>query len=118
MSAKSKSAKSKSKKANKSGRIQYGFTLNFPARFTLKQLSNIRHGKVKYITLYSRVKAALAEGQLVIAGEQTPKTKTRGRRQTIYQRVDAKTPVVNVSAPVAAPVAVDVPVAVDAPVAV
>lgn len=111
MSAKSKSAKSK--KVNKSGRIQYGFTLNFPARFTLKQLSNIRHGKVKYITLYSRVKAALAEGQLVIAGEQTPKTKTRGRRQTIYQRVDAKTPVISVPAPVA----VEAPVAVAAPVA-
>lgn len=99
----SKSNKSNSK--SKSGRIEYGFTLNFPARFTLRQLSNIRHGKVKYITLYSRVKNALAEGLIVKDGEQTPKKKTRGRRQTIYRRVDAKTAVVS-TAPAAVPATV------------
>lgn len=98
-----KSNKSKSNVKNPSGRIEYGFELKFPARFTLKALFGARHGKVKYITLYSRVKNALAEGVIVKDGEQTPKTKTRGRRQIIYRRVDAKTATVSV-AKVAAPV--------------
>jgi hypothetical protein len=89
--------KSKSNVKNPSGRIEYGFELKFPARFTLKALFGARHGKVKYITLYSRVKNALAEGVIVKDGEQTPKTKTRGRRQIIYRRVDAKTATVSVA---------------------
>lgn len=84
----------KSNKSNvksPSGRVKYGFPLNFPERFTLKALYGARHGKIKYITLYTRVKNALAEGLIVKDGEQTPKTKTRGRRQIIFRRVDAKT---------------------------
>jgi hypothetical protein len=90
----------------KAERIEYGFALNFPARFTMKVLYGQRHGKVKYITLYARVKNALAEGLLVKDGFQTPKTKTRGRRQIIFKRVDAKKKLVS-----AAPVdAVEAPV--------
>ena len=100
-----KNAKSNTK--SPSGRIKYGFELNFPNEpFTIRNLARNKKGKVKYITLYSRVKNALAEGLLVIAGEKTPQHKTRGRRQLIFQRVDAKTPVVNVTASVDAPVAV------------
>lgn len=104
---KSNKSPDKSNVKNPSGRVQYGFELNFPARFTLKALYEARHGKIKYITLYSRVKNALAEGVIVKDGEHTPKVKTRGRRQIVFRRVDAKKATVKVTkAP--APIAPDV----------
>ena len=103
------------KSATKSGRIKYGFTLNVPSKpFTLKQLSASRFGKIKYITLYSRVQSALEEGTLVAVGEHTPHKKVRGRRQMIYQRADAKSTVVSAT-PTVAPAEVPAPVAVAAP---
>ncbi len=75
---------------SKGARIQYGFTLNFPDRFTIKSLSDSCNGKVKYITLYSRVKKAIREGVVVEDRLQVPSNKVRGRRKMIYVRTDAK----------------------------
>jgi hypothetical protein len=74
-------------------RVAYGFALEFPQRFTMRQLANGR--KVQYITLYKRVQKALQNGELIVAGKQdftvSHKKKSKGRQQLIYQRVNAKT---------------------------
>jgi hypothetical protein len=81
----------------KTNRAPYGFALTFPQTFTLRDLRKAKSHKVKYITLYMRVKKALANGEIVVAGEKAPKNKRRGRREVIYNRVNATTPVVSAS---------------------
>ncbi len=82
------------------GRAPYGFKLPFPAKFTLSKLAETAAAKafnIKYITLYKRVEKALEAGEITIVGEATPSETRRGRRETLYSRVDAK--VVAVSVP-------------------
>ncbi len=80
-------------KTNK--RIKYGFKMEFPAKpFTIKQLTSVG-AHPKYITAYMRVKKALANGEIEVVGEVTPKTATRGARKLLYQRTNAKTTVVS-----------------------
>lgn len=82
---------------NQTSRIKYGFTLNFPAKpFTIKNLMATGHHP-QYITAYMRIKKALANGEIVVAGEKAPKNKRRGRREVIYNRVNATTSVVSAS---------------------
>ena len=83
-------------------RVKYGFALDFPAQFTMRQLRNLKGRKVKYITLYMRVQKALKAGQLVVSGVKTPDKARRGAREKIYQRADAKVTSVSTSAPVSA----------------
>lgn len=82
----------------KSKRVAYGFKLDFPETFTMRELRNSKGRKVQYITLYMRVKKALASGEIVVVGKQAPKKAHRGRKQLIYRRADAKTPIVTVEA--------------------
>lgn len=80
----------------KAKRIKYGFELNFPNEFTIRDLRKAKNHKVKYITLYSRVKRALEEGTIVEAGLKDPDRTRRGRKETVYRLVDqevAQTPV-------------------------
>ena len=70
----------------KAKRIKYGFELKFPKKFTLSDLCE-KNGKVKYITLYSRVKQALENGELEIAGLKEPDESRRGRKEIIYKRL-------------------------------
>ncbi len=74
----------------KAKRVTYGFKLDFPAEFTMRELRKLKSHKVKYITLYMRVKAALKSGSLVTAGEKTPEHVRRGRKELVFRRVDAK----------------------------
>lgn len=84
-------------------RIKYGFKLDFPTKpFTVKKLTSVG-AHPKYITAYMRVKKALANGEIEVAGEVKPKIARRGARELLYQRVNAKQTVVatNADAPVA-----------------
>lgn len=72
---------------NTSKRIKYGFELNFPETFTLRDLRKAKSHKVKYITIYSRVKKALDSGELVIDGLKDPAKSRRGRKEIVYKRV-------------------------------
>ena len=74
---------------NKSNRIKYGFELNFPETFTLRDLRKAKSHKVKYITIYSRVKKALESGELAIDGLREPSKSRRGRKEIVYKRVIA-----------------------------
>lgn len=79
-----------------SKRIPYGFKLDFPSTdFTLRDLRKQKSHKVKYITLYMRVKNALTNGDLVVAGEKTPTAARRGRKELVFRRADAKQAVIN-----------------------
>jgi hypothetical protein len=72
-------------------RINYGFKLTFPnTPFTMKSLLS-KGAHPQYITAYMRVKAALASGVLVVAGEKTPDRVRRGRKELVFRRADAKT---------------------------
>ena len=71
----------------KAKRIKYGFELNFPNEFTIRDLRKAKNHKVKYITLYSRVKRALEEGTIVEAGLKDPDRTRRGRKEMIYRLV-------------------------------
>ena len=71
----------------KSKRIEYGFELNFPETFTLSDLRKAKCHKVKYITIYSRVKKALENGELVIDGLKDPAKPRRGAKEIVYKRV-------------------------------
>lgn len=74
-----------------SKRVAYGFKLDFPStEFTLRDLRKQKSHKVKYITLYMRVKNALKKGDLVVTGEKTPTNSRRGRKELMYRRSDAK----------------------------
>jgi hypothetical protein len=79
----------------KTNRAPYGFDLKFPQTFTLRDLRKQKSHKVKYITLYMRVKKALANGEIVVSGEKAPKSKRRGRREVIYSLANATTTVVS-----------------------
>lgn len=80
-------------KTNKK-RATYGFQLNFPETFTMRQLRNLKGRSIKYITLYKRVESALKSGVIVVTGKQEPKNARKGRKELIYSRVNAKTVVV------------------------
>ena len=75
-------------------RATYGFKLNFPETFTMRQLRNLKGRKIQYITLYMRVKSALKNGEIEVTGKQEPKTARKGRKEIVYSRVNAKTPAV------------------------
>lgn len=78
-------------------RATYGFKLNFPETFTMRQLRNLKGRKIQYITLYMRVKNALKNGEIVVTGKQEPKTSRKGRKELVYSRVNAKTPALTAS---------------------
>ena len=86
----------------KAKRIKYGFDLPFPNTFTLRDLRKSKNHKVKYITIYSRVKQALENGEIAIAGLKDPAKARRGRKEFIYKRLDIDQPPV-ASADVAVP---------------
>lgn len=89
-------------KTVKNKRIKYGFELNFPDTFTLRDLRKAKSHKVKYITVYSRVKQALDSGEIMIAGLKDPAKTRRGRKEYVYKRVTADQPPVS-TADVAVP---------------
>lgn len=91
MSNNATTAPVKSVKSTKKKRAAYGFELNFPETFTMRQLRGLKSHKVKYITLYMRVKNALKDGTIVKTGLQDPKHVRKGRKEIVYSRVDAKT---------------------------
>lgn len=88
---------------NKNKRVKYRFELNFPDTFTLRDLRKAKSHKVKYITIYSRVKKALDSGELVIDGLRQPNKSRRGRKEIVYKRVTQADPVA--AADVAVPAA-------------
>lgn len=67
-----------------SNRIKYKTPINFPATFTLRELRKANHHKIKYITIYSRVRKAVAAGTLVEAGFKQPAKSRRGAKEKIY----------------------------------
>lgn len=73
--------------APKSKRVPYGFKLNFPAEFTMRELRKLKSHKVKYITLYMRVQKALKAGTVVPVGEKVPDHAKRGRRELVFRTV-------------------------------
>ena len=81
----SKTSKSKSK------RVTYGFKLDFPEEFTMSDLREQKNYRVKYITLYMRVKNGLKNGVIVPAGVKVSDHTRRGRKEIVYRRADAKT---------------------------
>jgi hypothetical protein len=97
------------KKSNKHSRVKYGFELNFPNEFTMKSLKESLKGtpssKARSLTLYIRVKNALAEGLIVKDHVEAPTVKTRGRRPFVFRRIDGKDVVVSVAPVEATPVA-------------
>ncbi len=95
--------------ATKSTRVTYGFKLDFPQKdFTLRDLRNMKGRKVKYITIYMRVKNALKNGEIAVVGKKAPKHTRKGRQELVYSRVNAKTAIVT-----ATPVDAEVVVASD-----
>ena len=80
----------KTKTKNKN-RVTYGFNLEFPVEFTMRELRKLKHHKVQYITLYKRVHSALKTGELVTAGTRAPTKTRRGRKELVFRRADAKT---------------------------
>jgi len=77
----------------KSKRVKYGFELNFPDTFTLRDLRKQKSHKVKYITLYARVRKAIDEGMIVEAGLKEPAAARRGRKEVVYKVVSNDAPV-------------------------
>lgn len=77
--------------ATSNKRIKYGFTLNFPEKFTLRELRKLNYHKIKYITIYSRVRKALDEGTLVEDSLKDPVKSRRGRKEVIYRVVKNST---------------------------
>lgn len=67
----------------KSKRVAYRFTLKLPEVFTIRQLQRAKRGTVQYITLYKRIEAMLAKGEVKVVGQFRAKAK-RGRLQTVY----------------------------------
>lgn len=95
-----------------SKRIKYNTPINFPATFTLRDLRKANHHKIKYITIYSRVRKALASGTLVEAGLKDPAKSRRGRKEVVYKLstatvavTDTNTADVTVTSDVAIPAA-------------
>ena len=85
----------------KTKRATYGFKLDFPDQFTLRQLRNMKGRKIQYITIYKRVEKALNLGEIVVVGTKQPDRVRKGRQELIYARVNAKTPVVTATPVVA-----------------
>ena len=81
--------------ASNTKRATYGFKLDFPKTFTMRQLRNLKGRKIKYITLYMRVKNALKNGEIVIAGKAEPKTTRKGRKELVYARANVSAAVVS-----------------------
>lgn len=77
---------------NMSNRIKYKTPINFPATFTLRELRKANHHKIKYITIYSRVRKAVAAGTLVEAGFKQPEKSRRGRKEAVYKTVTIVAP--------------------------
>lgn len=77
----------------KSKRVKYGFELNFPDTFTLRDLRKQKSHKVKYITLYARVRKAIDEGLIVESGLKEPTAARRGRKEVVYKVVGNDAPV-------------------------
>ena len=69
----------------KAKRVKYGFDLTFPNVFTIRDLRKAKSHKIRYITLYSRVKQALEDGTIVEAGLKDPDRTRRGRKEKIYR---------------------------------
>lgn len=76
----------------KSKRVKYGFELNFPDTFTLKDLYAAKQHEVKYITLYSRVRKGIDEGTLAECGLKDPKSARRGRKEIVYRVIKNEEP--------------------------
>lgn len=74
-------------------RIKYNTPVEFPASFTLRELKAAGHHKIKYITLYARVRKALDNGTLVEAGLKEPDKTRRGRKEVIYRVIATPDPV-------------------------
>lgn len=71
--------------------------MEFPSKpFTIKMLTS-RGLHPNYHTVYARVKKAIENDEVEVVGEVTPKEKRRGNREVLYQRKNAKTPIVEVS---------------------
>jgi hypothetical protein len=79
-------------------RATYGFALEFPKTFTMRQLRNLKGRKIQYITLYMRVKKALKDGEIVVTGKAEPARNRKGRKELVFTRADALTPVVTATA--------------------
>jgi hypothetical protein len=77
----------------KSKRVKYGFELTFPDTFTLRDLRKQKSHKVKYITLYARVRKAIDEGLIVESGLKEPTAARRGRKEVVYKVVNNEAPV-------------------------
>lgn len=88
----------KSNKSVKSNRAPYGFELIFPQTFTLRDLRKAKSHKIKYSTIYARVKRALESGEIVISGDKAPAKPRRGRKELVYTRADAKETLVTATA--------------------
>jgi len=71
-------------------RVNYGFALNFPETFTMRQLRNLKGRKIKYITIYKRVEKALKDGVITVTGKQEPNTVRKGRKELIYSLTNVK----------------------------
>lgn len=78
---------------NKSKRVKYGFELKFPDTFTLRDLRKQKSHKVKYITIYARVRKAIDEGLIVESGLKEPAAARRGRKEVVYKVVGNDAPV-------------------------
>ena len=78
--------------SNKSAksRAEYGFRLDFPkVPFTINDFRKFKkYASVPYITLYKRVKNAVANGVLVVSDNRP--TGGRGRPKAVYSRTDVK----------------------------
>lgn len=87
-----KSVKTKGdEKKTDNKRIAYGFELKFPdGQFTMRDLTHQKRGKVKYITLYMRVRKALDAGEIEVVGKKDPKSARKGRKELIYSVANAK----------------------------
>jgi len=77
----------------KSKRVKYGFELKFPDTFTLRDLRKQKSHKVKYITIYARVRKAIDEGLIVESGLKEPAAARRGRKEVVYKVVGNDGPV-------------------------
>lgn len=74
----------------KTERVTYGFKLNFPETFTMRDLRKLKSHKVSYITLYMRVKNAIKSGELAVSGLKAPAHARRGRKELVFTRTNAK----------------------------
>jgi hypothetical protein len=79
-------------------RATYGFKLDFPPVFTMRELRKTVHHKKSYICLYKRVEKAIKDGEVVELGKKNPDQLRKGRKETIYQRVNVQSVISPVTA--------------------